>query len=224
MADEPHDRRARARRRPARRRANSACARAGAGARPAARGSRRGSSRPARLGGHRSSSRSPVAGSNTCASAGRGRSATRVPLLRRVRASRCGRRASTSSSPSSATQKTNASAPTSSTTSTSRGDPLRRELERLGPEADDELALPFEAPRGQRHLHAAEETAPFAPSGTRAEVHRRRADEAGDEHVRRPVVELARRAELLQPAVVQRRRRDGRASSPRTGRASRRRS
>ena len=35
------------------------------------------------------------------------------------------------------------------------------------------------------------------------EVHRRRADEAGDEHVDRPLVQLARRGDLLEHALAQ---------------------
>ena len=44
---------------------------------------------------------------------------------------------------------------------------------------------------------------PFRQAGAEVEeVHRRRADEVGDEHRRRPVVDLLRRAELLDHAVV----------------------
>ena len=46
------------------------------------------------------------------------------------------------------------------------------------------------------------DAAPFV-TGDRAEVHRGRADEAGDEHVRRPFVQLPRRPALLQVSVLQ---------------------
>ena len=51
------------------------------------------------------------------------------------------------------------------------------------------------------------------------EVHRRRAEEPGDEAIRRPLVDLDRRADLLDHAVLQARRSDRRASSPRSDRA-----
>ena len=49
----------------------------------------------------------------------------------------------------------------------------------LGSDADEHVGAPLEHPGGQH-------------------VHRRRADELGDEHRRRPVVHLLRRADLLQ--------------------------
>ena len=97
--------------------------------------------------------------------------------------------------------------------------PSGRELERLRAQAEHDRRRARSPPRRQRHRDGRRATtAPFA-TGHRAEVHRRRADEAGDERVRRPVVQRARRVALLQAAVLAARRRGGRASSPRTGRA-----
>jgi hypothetical protein len=42
----------------------------------------------------------------------------------------------------------------------------------------------------------------ISPGAISQEIHRRRADEVGDEHGCRPVVDLSRRAELLDDAVV----------------------
>src|SRR5207247_10249302 len=83
------------------------------------------------------------------------------------------------------------------------------ELERLGPEADDELAAAARARVGEdllreRDAGAAEGHVAVRAHREGAEVHRRRADEAGDEGVRRLVVELARRVDLLQVTVLER--------------------
>ena len=112
----------------------------------------------------------------------------------------------TGPSTSSALQNTNASAPSSSTTSTGR-DALGGELHRLGPHADDDPVRPLSlaAAGSVQRLTPPNASAPSGPIGTRAEVHRGRADEAGHERVHGPVVKLARRVALLEQPVPQHR-------------------
>ena len=89
------------------------------------------------------------------------------------------------------------------------------ELERLGAQPHDDLARAVD-PGRQLELAAAERRAPV-DDRQRAEVHRRRPDEAGDEEVGGMVVEAARRVALLQARRAARPR-DGPSSSPRPGR------
>ena len=75
-----------------------------------------------------------------------------------------------------------------------------RVLERLGPDARDHLAVRRRVRCGQRDRVAAE--AHLAVGELRFdEIHRRGADERGDEEVRRTRVELLRRVDLLDPPV-----------------------
>ena len=152
--------------------------------------------------------------------------AQRDPLAPRRRAA-SPRPAATSfvaSPPTSATQKTNASAPSSSTTSHLGGDPVRRRA-RAPRAAGRARARSSRPPRGrpdrlrQRTVTPPSETRAVRPERHGAEVHRRRADEAGDERVHRALVQLARRVALLQQRRPSAPRRGGRASSPPTGRA-----
>src|SRR6266567_629303 len=77
----------------------------------------------------------------------------------------------------------------------------------LWPDADDELAQTCLPGRGPYRCRERQRGAsqPGAVLGERGgeQVHRRRADEPGDELVHRVVVELARRGALLQPALAQ---------------------
>ena len=74
---------------------------------------------------------------------------------------------------------------------------------------------------GDRQLVAAEVDRHAAVDRRRSleQVHRRRADEAGDEEVRRPVVQALRGVDLLQARRCSSRRRGRPSSSPRPGRA-----
>ncbi len=67
----------------------------------------------------------------------------------------------------------------------------------LGPHAEDDLALDAR----HRQVDPGPAQAPIASHDAR-EAHRRAPDEAGHEHVRGALVELARRADLLEPAAV----------------------
>ena len=82
------------------------------------------------------------------------------------------------------------------------------DLERFRPQAEDEVAAPVRAcDSGERivdrDVGRTERDRAVRPQLDRAEVHRRGADEAGDEGVRRPVVQLARRPALLQLPVAE---------------------
>ena len=78
--------------------------------------------------------------------------------------------------------------------------------EMFGPDAVDDLASVAAAGRGgERQAHAAgafEFEAAVGADGAFEKVHRRRADEARDEQISRPVVELERRADLLNQPVM----------------------
>ena len=102
--------------------------------------------------------------------------------------------------------------PRYSTTSILRRDPHRAapllsvQLEILRPEADHQVTAAILLGRlrgaaGEMERRPAERQVPFAGLGGR-EVHRRRADERRDENVDRVVVELGRRADLLEHAVA----------------------
>ena len=93
--------------------------------------------------------------------------------------------------------------------------PVRRagELEHLRPDPDHDLFVHPAGERGMGRQQGVGHAQPLgaeqdldAPGAVRQpaaqEVHRRRADEARHEHVGRLVVELLRRADLLQPAVA----------------------
>src|SRR3954452_2513786 len=77
-------------------------------------------------------------------------------------------------------------------------DAVTRNLERLGPHADDEP--PVSVVR-HRHVYAAERRRPVVDLDA-AEVHCRRTDEPGDEERPGPFVKLPRRPDLLELSLV----------------------
>src|SRR5438105_3009870 len=84
-----------------------------------------------------------------------------------------------------------------------RGEALGGELERLGPQPQHEATAAVRGAPRQRDVDAAEPDGPVRAQRHGAEVHRGRADEARDEGVHRPVVELPRRADLLEAPVAE---------------------
>src|SRR5205823_7748848 len=86
--------------------------------------------------------------------------------------------------------------------------PLRRQLQRLGAHAEDELVPAAGRGRranrvGQGDGYATERERAVRAEWNGHEIHRGRSDEAGDERVRGTLVERARRVALLKLAVAQ---------------------
>ena len=180
--------------------------RAVGGAPPAALGSRRGTVRPDRAVQFRRDISVPAARR----SSDRRRAPPRhAAAARRDRpaSARCATSVRATSfvvsPPSSALQKTKASAPTSSTTSTCAGMPSGATSSDSGRTPSTRLVRPLAATPCESGTSTPPNDAVPLFDLHRAEVHRGRADEAGHEHVRRPLVELARWPALLQVPVVQ---------------------
>ena len=161
----------------------------------------------AAAGCHFGSSRSPVPESKRCASFGRGLSATLSP--RRGTSRACVRATSLQLLAADVRDAEHVRVRAELLDDLDAGrHAVLPELERLRAQAEDEVAAPVRARDAgervvDRDLRLAECDRAVRPQRHRAEVHRRGADEAGDEGVRRPVVQLARRPALLQLPVVE---------------------